>query len=283
MLSSSEPRVPPSRPTAVILRTQTASLTADAVLFKTISATFTADAVLRREQAATFTADAILLRTQAASFTADAVVLRTQVGSFTADAVIKAPISASYTADAVLRREQTASLTLDAVISVARSASLTADAVLLRTQTASLTADAVLFKAQSATFTADAVLRATQTASFTLDAVTGFVGRCIWTTPENHASMSQTPTLAFLMPASTGPMHFHIELDTVDTFDSPDLRTYLSRTDQTGWEYWDGGAWQPITQPGVDPSFGGNEARLTIGDPPLTTAIWYRRVRAEVI
>jgi hypothetical protein len=103
----------------------------------------------------------------------------------------------------------------------------------------------------------------------------------VWTTPADTVAMSATPALAFTIPALASPMHFNMQLDTAGTFDTGDLRDVNSKADQDGWEYWDGGAWQPVPAGGVDDAYGGNEARYTV-TADLAAGTWYRRVRAGV-
>ena len=119
--------------------------------------------------------------------------------------------------------------------------------------------------------------------SFSLDAVLNSVSKCVWTTPGDTVQINPDATLHFLMPrAAARNMHFEIQIDTVDTFYGVDLRIIKSHSDLTGWEFWDGGTWQPINQAGVSNSYCGNEARYTI-QTPLGNDMWYRRVRAGVI
>lgn len=99
-----------------------------------------------------------------------------------------------------------------------------------------------------------------------------------WTTPADGALLADTtPTLAFLMPYTISPMHFQIEIDDDSGFGSPTV--YDSFIDQTGWEYWDGAAWQVVASGGVSETFSGNEARHTV-QTPLAADTYYRRVRA---
>ena len=100
-----------------------------------------------------------------------------------------------------------------------------------------------------------------------------------WTTPGDAVPMSASPVLAFTIPGLASAMHFNIQLDTADTFDTGDLRDLLTTSSTTGWEYWDGGAWQPFPAGGVANTYAGNEARHTV-QTPLAGGTWYRRVRA---
>ena len=93
--------------------------------------------------------------------------------------------------------------------------------------------------------------------------------------------MSGSPSLTFLMPqAATGNMHFEIHIDTDAGYPSP--TSWKSHSVLTGWEYWDGGSWQPVPQAGVSNTYCGNEARYNV-QSPLANGTYYRRVRAGVI
>lgn len=101
----------------------------------------------------------------------------------------------------------------------------------------------------------------------------------VWTTPDDGDPMSTTPELKFTIPFSTSAQHFQLQLDTADTFDTEDLRTYDSSVSQTDWAYWDGDSWEAIPEGGVATDYIGNEARYTVTDA-LSSTTWYRRVRA---
>jgi hypothetical protein len=268
---------------AVIKRTILPTLSADAALKKSQSGTFTADALKSILGTGSFTAAAIIKRAQASSLATDSVIKRSQSGSLAANAVIKRSQSGTLTADAAVKRAATGSFTANAIIGWTQPSSFSANAIILAAGTASFTADAVQFATISGSFTADAVIPGggTVTGDFSADAVINSVSRCIWTTPGDMVNISSTETLAFLMPeAAAGDMHFQIEIDTADDYPSPTVWT--SHSDLIGWEYWDGGAWQPIPQAGVSNTYCGNEARYTI-QSPLSEGTYYRRVRAGVI
>ena len=98
-----------------------------------------------------------------------------------------------------------------------------------------------------------------------------------------------TPTLTFTIPnpvSCYSKMHFKVELDSVNTFDSSDLITFESRLDQTGWEYEDSSSvWHDIPADGVDvPSdhtLVGNNVRFTVQtDQRLTRKVYYWRALA---
>jgi hypothetical protein len=221
----------------------------------TVSGSFVADAVLQKTASATFVADSVILKTASGSFTSDAIILKSISGSFAADAIIKKTVSSSVTSDSVL----------------------------FKTVSGTYTADTVLFNTASGTFTADAVLNTTSSVAFTADAYIDVVSRPVWTTPGNMVAVNDlTPTLAFNMPEyAFGDMLFMIELDTVNTFNSGNLRIHLSYPTATGWEYWNGSTWAQMDVP-VSSTLVGIEARYTL-QTSLASGTWFRRVTAGVV
>lgn len=157
------------------------------------------------------------------------------------------------------------SFTANAILKGTVSTSATADAVLKSTVAGSLTANSVLILVVGVTFTADAILK---------------TNAPVWISPADTSTVSDlTPTLEFDMSIiATGAMFFEIQMDTANTFDTVNLRVYRSHADQTGWEYWDGAAWQPVPSSGVPSSMVGNSARFTI-PTNLTQGVWYRRIK----
>jgi hypothetical protein len=93
--------------------------------------------------------------------------------------------------------------------------------------------------------------------------------------------MSETPVLEFTMPVLGAVMHFQMELDTANTFDTGNLRSLDTSVAQANWEFWDGGAWQAVPGTGVLAVYGGNAAHYTV-TANLAATTWYRRVRAGV-
>jgi hypothetical protein len=213
-----------------------------------------------------FTASAVILQVQQLTVSADAVALQTIVGSATTDALVLQTYTQAAIADSLLLRAQSGSLTADSILAASFAGSAGADAVISAQAIFALAADSVIKATTETTFTADAEVA---------DVVTSPV----WTTPADLAPIDTTPTLAFNTPVLPDDMHFHIQLDKVETFDGPDLRNVKSNFDQTGWEYWDGDSWEPVPASGMPSSFGGNEARYIVS-PPLGAGTWYRRVRA---
>lgn len=103
----------------------------------------------------------------------------------------------------------------------------------------------------------------------------------IWTTPADAVDVLVGTPYAFLIPGLAGDMHFEMQFDRADTFDTAALQVFKSHAVLTGWQYWDGDSWESVPQAGVSPSFAGNEARLTT--TALGGGFWYRRVRAGEI
>jgi hypothetical protein len=104
------------------------------------------------------------------------------------------------------------------------------------------------------------------------------VGVPEWVSPSNHATnQSTTEPLVFLIPAAQSNLHFELQVD--DASDFVGATSYKSWTDQAGWEYYDGAAWQPVPLAGVDPTYAGQQGRYTGVFPPAT---YYRRIRARI-
>ncbi len=82
----------------------------------------------------------------------------------------------------------------------------------------------------------------------------------------------ETPQFVFTIPnprAGNSKVHFKLQLDLVNTFNSDDLIEFESRNTQAGWEYQDESSnWINIPHAGVDipttPALIGNNARFTI-------------------
>ena len=200
-------------------------------------------------------------------------------GAPTIDAIIQATTSDNVTADAVILRTVVDSVDAEAVILAGLISGITGDAAIAKAASSSITADAIVEAASGTkTITADAILQAAQSKSITADADIGRIGRCTWVSPADGVNMSTLPVLVFIMPDSVGNMHFHLQLDTVDTFDSGDLREFKTNHSLTGWEYYDGDSWEPFPAAGVPNTYSGNQARYTV-QTDLTLTTWYRRVR----
>lgn len=133
------------------------------------------------------------------------------------------------------------------------------------------------------THTTDILLKKTQTKSHSTDVfVQVQVGKPVWVTPLNAATgVNSGEPLVFTIPDALQDMHFIIEYDKVNTFDSVDLKQHNSYLDQTGWEYWDDDSWEPIPASGVPTAAIGNNARYTPTD--LSEGTWYRRIRGLLI
>ena len=117
----------------------------------------------------------------------------------------------------------------------------------------------------------------TVTGSYTADAY-AMLAPLVWTTPADTVGITATPNLQFQTPSVVGgDMHFEMQLDTVNTFNSGNLRDQKSIVDQTGWQYWNGTTWVAVPNTGMPHAFAGNEARYNPASLPNGT--WYRRVR----
>jgi hypothetical protein len=89
---------------------------------------------------------------------------------------------------------------------------------------------------------------------------------------DGYFAKDETPQFVFTIPnprAGNSKMHFKLQLDTVDTFNSSNLIELESRNNQNGWEYVDTGSnWVDIPHAGIDipgaSALIGNQARITI-------------------
>lgn len=104
----------------------------------------------------------------------------------------------------------------------------------------------------------------------------------IWVSPANHATgVNQTDPLVFLIPESSNPIHFELQIDTVDTFDSGDLQGFNSMSSQVGWEYYNGSSWVSVPADGIPLGYSGNQARY-MPQTEIATGTWYRRIRGRI-
>jgi len=222
------------------------------------------------------------------SFTANANIKRNAIpGSFTANANVKrVGITQQFTADAFVSVTTANTFTADAAISTQTQGNFTADATILSTIAGNFSADAYVKKTTEGSFTADSHVTATLVGNFTADAyIQGLApSNPTWVSPADTATVSATPVLVFEIPSGpAGNYHFHMEIDTANTFDTGNLRSLKTYIDQTGWEYdqTGSGGWVAVPSTGVASTYAGNQARYTV-QSPLTTGVWYRRVRAGV-
>lgn len=100
-----------------------------------------------------------------------------------------------------------------------------------------------------------------------------------WVSPVDTAAMGLNPVLQFTSPTSASAQHFELQLDTANTFNTGNLRDLATNSSLTGWEYFDGSAWQPFPSSGLPANKSGNDVRYSV-QPALTMTTWYRRVRA---
>ena len=274
---------------------QTGSVTADATIETTTASSITADSYISTVGVDSIFADAAIQRGSTGSITANAIILRGIASSVNADAVIKASIEESVTASAVIEslfaesiaanaaieRSVQNSIIAYAAIGKAVQGSVSSDATIHVTVAASISADSIIGKTISQSVSLDATVFATPEQSVTADAYIVCVGKPIWVSPENGSTIGEYPTFVFEIPWSASNVHFTLELDTVDTFDSGSYRKMETFASQSGWEYWDGGAWQPFPSGGVSNTYAGNECRYTVS-VGLTPGTWYRTVQGSV-
>lgn len=141
--------------------------------------------------------------------------------------------------------------------------------------------DALLQVQQTLSHTLDALRQLVSTAVHTTDAfIKELVSTPDWVSPADTATEVQSDEpLVFTIPDSTySKIHFHIQYDMVNTFDSVNLIEHKTWEDTTGWEYWNGSAWTTFPADGVANTYSGNNARYTPSD--LLEGTWYRRIRA---
>lgn len=270
------------------------SSTSDAILRNVITLTSTTDSILRNTFTKTYTSDAILRATFTIFQTSDAVLRATFTASQTSDSIIKATFTKVNTSDAILRATLTATHTTDLITTASLTKIHTTDAILRITLTVNQTSDAILLAIRTLIQTSDMILKGTLTRSQTVDSIllkisallqTGdlrivHVGRAVWVSPTHGSSGNSTPLLVFKMPAGSGNMHFTIEIDSVNTFNSGDLIRVRSSASQTNWEYFNGSVWAAFPSSGIPQTYAGNQARY---QATLGSGTWYRRVRAERI
>lgn len=163
---------------------------------------------------------------------------------------------------------------------VSQSDSITANATVKASESSSFTANSIVETSESGSFSADADITSTSTVqdSFDADADIVCVGTPVWVSPADTATINSTPTYVFTIPWAASNIHFELLLDTVNTFDSGNLRRYVTEGDQSNWEYWDGGDWQPFPSAGVSNTYAGNNARFSVVSP-LSETTWYRKIR----
>lgn len=147
--------------------------------------------------------------------------------------------------------------------------------------TKSHTTDVLALKPGTKSHTTDVLAFDQFTRGHTTDVYTQQqIGVPTWVSPADTASISTgSEPLVFVMPNSVSAMHFELQIDTVNTFDSGDLQIFKSWLDQTNWEYWNGSAWTAWPAGGVDTAYIGNQARYT---PNLSQDTYYRRIRGFI-
>ena len=110
---------------------------------------------------------------------------------------------------------------------------------------------------------------------------------------DNYLMVGNDLQFVFNIPTGSGKFIFQIEFDTVESIDSAhsDYRHYESReastiTDNQGvWEYYNGTAWVRLATGGVNSSYAGNQARVTLWQQHSNNFLdkdinWYWKVSA---
>jgi len=225
--------------------------------------TFTADAVLKASGLTkTLTADAILQLTDTKTLTVDAVLVDRFTKELTVDSILKATFEKTFTADAhVGSAVYTKTLTADAILQATFSKTFEADALLQSQNIFQFSVDAILEIQTTKTFTINAILVNQLVKTFTVDSL---LFRTIIVSPKDASSESSPVYLVFTTSdLSTGvKRHFEIQVDkTSSAFGDIELSAN-SLDDETGWEYWDGAAWQPLPADGLTSAFYGNDVRF---------------------
>jgi len=267
---------------ASIVSTVEDSFVIDATIFKSTQQAVSADAIVKKALSGSFSADASISNYIEQDFTADATIKRSTESSFTAGATVTRSIESSISVDAIVAKAFEDSILADATIFKASSGSVAADAIVLASNSGSITANATIVITNPGSITADAVVEKYTTGSVAVDATIVEVGNPVWVSPADTVPISSTPILVFQMPESTGNMHFHMQLDTANTFDTGDLREYKTSESQTNWEYWNGSDWVAVPSGGVSNVYSGNNCRYTV-TTPLSATTWYRRVRGGLV
>lgn len=103
------------------------------------------------------------------------------------------------------------------------------------------------------------------------------------TTPINPSEVFvPTASLSFTIPTDpdNDRLHMKLELDTKETFDTPDFFIAESRFSLVGWEYYDGTNWKAYPTDGVPQGLAGGIIRYTTTQPLLDGKTYYCRVSA---
>jgi len=208
---------------------------------------------------------------------------QTYTKTHTINSFLKKVSTKTHTADSSLKSVNTKTYTTDSVLYKTSTKSHTIDSYLEDTFTKTHTTDSALYKKIAIDHTTDSYLISRKSLTHTTNAYINYVGIPRWSSPSDEETITDsTPELEFYIPSGSLKIHFEIQLDTVNTFDSGNLREIKSWTDNTNWEYYDGADWQPFPESGVDPSYSGNKCRYTI-QSSLSEGTWYRKVRGRVM
>jgi len=147
----------------------------------------------------------------------------------------------------------------------------------------SITEEFLFSEEQTNSFDIDSYIKGALSSVISVDATLTCTGQPVWISPPDTDDISATPVMVFTIPSSAGNMHFELELDTVNTFDSGNYRLYETVSVQTDWEYDNGSSWQPFPAAGIPNTYTGNECRLTISSQLDQGVTWYRRIRGGMV
>jgi len=263
---------------AIVSKAREFSITSYALIQSTAEDSILALAAIKSSAEYSITANAYIAGAIVQDITADAIILRSASGDISARAIVSKSLESSISARAIVEKEVQNYIGADAAIFKSTESGIFADATIAKEISGGIFADAIISYVVEDEVSADAVIEKPSESSIYASAIIVDVGTPIWVSPADTSPIGSTPVLVFTMPSSVGNMHFHMQLDTADTFDTGDLREYKTNMSQVGWEYWDGDSWEPFPAGGVANTYSGNDCRYTV-QVPLSGTTWYRRVR----
>lgn len=152
--------------------------------------------------------------------------------------------------------------------------------LIISTETVDHTTDSLKWQEQELSHTINSLIQSITQITHSVDTVLYIlIGTPIWISPEDQVQdVLPDEPLVFEIPDSQFPLHFEMQIDSSNEFNTGDLIVRNSYYSQTGWEYFDGDNWESIPPSGVPVEYSGNQARFT--PESLTEGVWYRRIRA---
>jgi len=214
------------------------------------------------------------------SLVSDSFILTALSNNLTSDSYIKSTLSANIVSNSSILATSSNNLTSDSLIVGDVTVNIISDSSILATTTKNLSSDSFVKKTSEENLVTDSIVLKIIAVNIVSDSevLTG-IERTILVSPICGTSEQSPVTFVWEVPIDTlgSAVHSRIELDTVNTFDSGDLKVYESFRD-SGFQY-DNGGWISYPVTGVTSTYYGNQARIEI---PLDTGTWYWRVRGEV-